>query len=100
MARPQKLTDEQVVSPLLFSTNPFNRLAASADSIVGGGSSNLPTFISCPTTTNIDAPADEFMASEDLIVGDDSEKIIDEGADERLPSGNPETAIIGTDESA
>ena len=45
----QNHLDEQV-SPLLFTTNPFNRLAASADSIVGGAGA-LPTF-ACPATTN------------------------------------------------
>ena len=60
----------------------------------------MPTFIACPTTTNIAAPADEFMASEDLIVGDESGEIIGEGADGRVPSGDPDTAIIGADRSA
>ena len=64
-----RLDHEPQVSPLLFTTNPFNRLAASADSIVGGAGA-LPTF-ACPATTN---QADQFMAS-----GDDHK--LEEGGD-------------------
>ena len=48
--------EQDQVSPLLFS-NPFNRLAASADSIVGGPNA-VPT-VSCPATDQVD----EFMAN-------------------------------------
>ena len=69
---PQDNIDEHV-SPLLFATNPFNRLAASADSIVGGAGA-LPTF-ACPATTN---QADQFMASgEDDKIGEEEDVMVE-----------------------
>ena len=76
---------EPQASPLLFTTNPFNRLAASADSIVGG-SGALPTF-ACPATTN---QADQFMAG-----GDDHE--IEEG--EGVMAEQPEDRLVVMDAS-